>query len=258
MQFPTLAHTILSNQSIETLCDMYKKGQIIDIEREIERRLISCDTDLTEPVINFMYKNLKDKTVRELLGSGYVKNGIYAALECIPWKIGVIYDYTDPSHHINSAAVILGKRAYKTKNGKYYKPTWLNADESKLTLREIISGHNKPINHAISVITQDPQLDNKIRDTLMENDVVTITVCLFLPPMGTVIRSFPNPLSYFEVREIYPCHITVGDFSHRLVDFPGDLNIYYPREYHLKVIHAEDYQKLLTLKQQTEEKTINS
>ena len=245
---PTLTHTILRQQPIEKLYEMYKLSNIINIEREIERRLVSCDYTINLPVINFIHKNSNDPIVRDRwLKSIYIIQGINASMECIPWKIGVIYNYLDQSYRTDKVSIIIGKStAFKTKNGRYYKANWLHADDTKLTLREVISRNNRPINNVMSVVTHDLKLDNGIRKALVNNDTVTITVCLFLPPIGSSFHSFPDksPLPHSERKEMYPCHITAGNFSHKLIDYGGNLVLHNPHEYHIKVTKSEDFKKL--------------
>ena len=250
---PTLTHIILITQSIENLYNIYKSHKIINIEREIERRLISCDVNLINPVINFLFMNINDIIIKEdWLKSIHIKNGINGAIHCVPWKIAVIYDYTDQSYNINNIQVMLGnKQKNKTRTGKQFKPTWLNADKTKLILREIISSNSTPINNVISKITHDTLLDRTIRYGLMNNEVVTITTCLFLPPPGAVFHSFPefNYLPDGETKQIYPCFISVGNFNHKLINYPGNIMNYFPQVFRVSVAKSENYLKLFHLYQ---------
>lgn len=246
-KIPTLTYNILSQQSIENLYLMYKSKNIIDIEIEIERRLVSCDTNLSVPVIKFLYINKDDNIIKEWLNSIYVKRGISSAIECIPWKIGVIYDYTDQSYRINNISIILGKPIpYKTKDGRYYKPTWLNANETKLMLREVISSYSRPINNNISVVTHNVELDNAIRNNLLNNDIANITVCLILPPFGNTFRSFSDYHPLPEAKAIYPFHINTEGFSHDLININ---NFVESQEYRVKITKTDDVIQLLELYQ---------
>jgi len=248
---PSLTHTILSKQTIDELYTISTHRAIINVEKEIKRRLISCDPELSIPVIDFLYKFYHDKIVKDQwFKSVYVREGLREAIECIPWKIGVIYNYTDQSYRINRVAIMVGKSTkFRTKQGKYYQPDWLNAEETKLMLREVISQYNHPINNVMSIITHDTNLDNSIRHALLDNDVVTITVCLFLPPQGSVFHSFPEepPLPDSERKQMYPCHITAGNFSHKLIDYPGNILAYLPRNYDISIEKSDDLEKLFQL-----------
>lgn len=248
---PSLTHTLLTRQPIEKLYELSSKRTIIGVEKEIKRRLLSCDPDLSLPVINFLHTYQNDSVVKDIwLQSHYVKEGIRDSINCIPWKIGVIYNYTDQSYRINNVSIVVGKsNAYRMKNNRYYKSNWLNADKTKLILREVISRYNRPLNNKMSVVTHSPELDNAIRHALLNNDTVTITICLFLPPRGNSFHSFPDkaPFSHPEIKEMYPCQIKVGNFTQALITFPENIHAYYPHDYHIKITKTRDYQKLLDL-----------
>ncbi|GAH11423.1 unnamed protein product, partial [marine sediment metagenome] len=105
----SLSKIILSKQTIEDLYKMNLQSQNDDIEREIKHRLISCDPELSIPVINFLYTYRNDKVIKEQwFTSIYIIEGLRDAIDCIPWKIGVIYDYRDQTYRINNVSIIVG------------------------------------------------------------------------------------------------------------------------------------------------------
>ena len=57
----------------------------------------------------------KNILVNNWLQSYYIKRGILNSLYNIPWKIGIIYNYTDESYRYNNISVILGDENYKNK-----------------------------------------------------------------------------------------------------------------------------------------------
>lgn len=219
MSIPSLFHMVASTLDMETLYTIYKKSNIIGIEKEIERRLISCDPALYLPTVNFIYDHIDDNIIlNQWLKSNYISNGINTVIHCLPWKIGVIYNYTDQSYIIKQLSIIVGReKPYKIK-GKYFKPSWINSQNSKLTLREVISDFNKPINDNMSHVVTNLLLDNRIRMELLTNDIVAIDTCVYFPRiLGEHFKSYPGDISLPEVKQIYPCIIETKSFKHNLV-----------------------------------------
>ena len=250
MEFPTLSNLIFAKLSIEDLYNSYKETNIIAIEMEIENRLKSNNPKIYIPVINYLYENIYDEIVKkQWLKSIYIVNGIKCFYP-IPWKIGVIYDYRDQSYRINNILILVGhKMNYKTNEGQKFYPSWMNSEDTKLALREVISSHAHPVNKVISVVTHDPKLDNKIHNILTTNNSVTITTCKFLAPIGGGIHSYPDmiPLSHSEMKQVYPCYLKSDTFEHKLIDYHGNIDNYYPQEYHVKITKSKEVPKLLTL-----------
>ena len=159
----TLTSQILRSQSIETLVRWHKQVYIMDIEREIGDRLSSCDFNVYNPVINYMFDH-QDTT--KLFESIYVVEGLYNALDCIDWKIGVVYDYTIQNNQVKSVSIIVGNLPYRYPTGYprgYFKPNWLTSDQTKLMLREVTSKSSNVKNDIISLKTDNKDLDNHIR-----------------------------------------------------------------------------------------------
>jgi hypothetical protein len=175
-------------------------------------------------VIDFLYLYQNDPTVsNQWLRSLYIRNGLYKLLDCLPWKIGVIYNYTNNDNIISHVEIMVGgSRAYKIGN-KYFKTTWLNSEQTKLTVREVVSLYNKPVNSSISLVTTDPKLDQEIRKQLISHNVATINTCMHVSPIGTSFKSYPDShyLSHREKKEIYPCSIEIENFNHDLTNHPG-------------------------------------
>lgn len=229
----TLSDVILYNRTMQELYNLYLRTGIIDIEREIGRRLSTCDVT----TLDFIHLN-KDRLENTWLKSVYVKQGIETAFSCVPWKIGVVYNYTDESYRVNNISVFLGEQSYKVNNRKF-APTWSESNRTKLTLREIVSSNSKIINNNISLRTASPELDATIRQTLINSDMVTISICLFVPATN---QSYDQSLK--EAKTMYPCNISSGDFSHPLIVLPPGVNLL---DYNVLITKSENYLKLLDL-----------
>jgi len=239
MNTQTLTSIILNRMSIEELYKLYSQKAIIDIEREIERRLYLSDL----PTINFLFNNRY--SIDSWLKSVYIRQGISNALFNIPWKIGVIYNYTDESYQVNNISVILGDENYKTKKGKRFISTWLESNKSRLVLREVTSLNHNVINPNTTLRITDPNLDNAIRQALMNNDMITLTVCMFIAPPGTSFRTYDETLPAGEAKAMYPCHISAEGFDHALINLPpGPINAL---DYVVNITKSEKYSKLRDL-----------
>lgn len=226
-----LTNLILFNTSIQELYNMFQRTGITDIEREVGRRLSNCDFE----TINFIYNNRLDSW----LNSVYVRLGIESAFQCLPWRISVIYNYTDESYRINNINVILGEEFSKTNIGKRFVSTWEESSRSGLTMREIVSKNSKIVNAKISIRTIDTDLDNVIRQTLINSNSVTISICLFVPAIN---QSYERNLREFKT--MYPCNISSSIINHPLITLPAGANLL---NYNVKITKSEIFQKLLNL-----------
>jgi len=243
MNVPTLTETILKSLSIQQLYELSKVRNISAVEDEIARRLLFSDRYIE--VINLLYDKRNEPSVKQWLESNTVQQGLLGA---IPWKIGVIYDYRDQSYRINRIEVIFGKPIPYTSAKGYFKPTWLNSSQTNLVLREVINRTGHPINNVISIVTNDPNLDQGIRNALLNGNTAEITICNFLPAPGTSIKSYSNPLPQGEQKQMYPCYIKVGNFEHKLIDYPGNIIAYNPQTFNVPIVKSPEIEKLLQLK----------
>lgn len=243
MNVPTLSETVLKTLSIQQLYDLSKVRDILDVENEIARRLLSSDNYID--VIDLLYDKRNEQTVKRWLESYTIQQGLLGA---IPWKIGVIYNYTDQSYRIHKIEVILGKPVPYTLPRGYFKPTWLTSSQTNLVLREVINQTGHPINNVISIVTTDTNLDQNIRNALLLSNTAEITICNFFPSPGTSIRSYSNPLPQGEQKQMYPCYIKVGNFEHKLIDYSGNIIAYNPQTFSVPIVKSPEVEKLLQLK----------
>lgn len=245
MNSPTLTKTVLTSLSLNELYELSKVRNITAIEGEIKKRLMSSDRDVYISVIDLLYNKKDEPSVKQWLDSVDIREGLNKA---IPWKIGVIYDYRDQSPRIEKIAIIVGKpTAYMIKTG-YFKPGWLTSEQTKLTMREVINRTGNPINGTITVVTEDSNLDQAIRKALVGAGTAEITTCTFLAPPTSSFKSYSNYLSDVEQKQIYPCRIKVGDFEHRLIDYPGNIATYHPQTFHVTISKSPEVFKLIALK----------
>lgn len=198
-----LTEIILNDQDIETLYDWAHRLNLTDIEREIQNRLTSCDPNIYNPIIDFLYNNRGDSIVAGWINSSYVQQGLISHLDCIPWKIGVVYDYRTESFSFNNIGIILGNRRWiRDKKGKIFKPSWLHSSKSGLVMRELVSLNTHPIKHISRVV--NVSLDHTIRRLLLNNNNVVVTLC-----SGNG-KSYDTLLPNNEIRELYPCNVGIS------------------------------------------------
>lgn len=237
----SLSGIILKDMSIEELCEAYLRGlSLIDIEKEIEKRLNINDI-LT---IDYLF-SIKHILAGTLLQSPYIKRGISNLLYNIPWKIGIIYNYTDQSYRYNNISVILGDVNYKNKNDRKFISTWLESNKSKLVLREVVSLNSEINNVNTTVRTIDPNLDISIRTILMNNDTINLTICLSVAQPGQSFQTYDQLLPEGETKTMYPCYISSENFGHRLINLPpGPVD---SLTYIVNVTKSETYLKLRDL-----------
>lgn len=244
----TLSSKILRNQSIETLVRWYNQSNIIDIEKEIGSRLSSCNSVLYNPIINFLFNHQDSQN--KLLNSVYIRDGLNTVMNCIDWKIGVIYDYTSISLPL-TITIIVGNQPYRYPTGKkypkgYFKPSWLVSDKTKLMLREVISKDSKPKNNVITINIDNVNLDNHIRSELLSNNNVLITVCNFNNINN--ISSYPNNiyLTHREIQQIYPCIIESPTLDHDLIKYHNNNGHNY-KTFKVSVTKTDTVKKLILL-----------
>jgi len=235
-QIPKLSDIILKNLSAEELYNTYSKSKLISTEQEILRRLKSGKN---KDMINTLYNNRKSPIGSQLLKSIYVKNGLYEASKLVPWKIGVIYNYTDRSYRIKNIEIILGNTAYRV-GKKIFKPNWSNSEKTKLTLREAISTNSRYINDSISTVIHD----DDIISVLLNNNCVGVTLGTYVAPIGTGINSYPGSvsLSHGEQKEAYPYSLFLGDKNYKLINRPNNFT-----NYHVDIKKSADVMKLISL-----------
>lgn len=232
LRIPSLTNIILLKYSISQLYDIYRQTGLVDIEREIGRRLSMYDVLTIEFLYNIHIRNQQDK----LLQSVYVRDGFINALRTVPWKIGIIYNYRKSFFEFNNMEIILGKsRALKTNDNKYFHPTWLDANRTGLILREVVS-RNIPISNGRTSRHVSDDLDSTIRNILINNLNVGLSLCMFPPQTN----SFDQPLPYGEKKEMWPCILSA---NYQLIGG----NPLLMQDFNVTVTHTDDYQKLLVL-----------
>ncbi len=244
---PSLSSLIIETTPIKDLYEIYDTYKFLSIEIEVGRRL-NLDI-INVNIINFLYKKMLDKTEDVVknywLKSVHIIKSLKFLIDNVPWRIGVIYNYMDHSYQINNIMILLGyKEKYITNKGNFFKANWSYSEDTKLTLREVISLDSRPFNNNISVVTHDHDLDKAIRDSLLINDIAKITICIYISKYGS-FKSYPEyvPLSHAERKQIYPCHIVSGNFSHNLVI----TDIKNTEKFHVEITKSPEIYKLLSL-----------
>ena len=204
----------IDDDSLYRLGDRYPS---LRIDHEWSRRLLSCDPDIYTSTLDI----LLEKKVKK---SKVLKSALYEMRKCFPWRFGVIYDFRNGQ--VKSLEVRLGST-----NAKYrYQSsplvfTWLDANESKMLLREVVSSNSKS-----SLFSEKLDLENsnKVRDLLLDNTTIDITVSI-LQATNVPFHTFPrsSPLHGGEDFIVYPVQIRKGDIQVNLMNKPGVQTISY-------------------------------
>lgn len=210
-----LEEIILDRIDDDGLHLLNKKYPSLRIDHEWSRRLLSCDSDIYSPVLDI----LLEKKIKK---SKVLKHSLYEMRKCFPWRIGVVYDFRNGQ--VKSLEIRMGND-----NGKYrYQSspllfTWLDANESKMLLRETISYNSKS-----SVFSEklDFESSNKVRDLLLDNSTIDIDV-LILTAVNVPFRTFPSPLHGGEDFIVYPSRIKKGNISIDLINKPNSQIVSY-------------------------------
>lgn len=244
-KIPSLSHLILKDMSAREIYQNYDTNLII-IEREFGKRLISSRVEDYLPIIDLLYEKRHEMKGQKLLASVYVNHGLKTRLNTLPWKIGVIYSYLGAGMGVNNIQVILGDSGYSYDGGRRFKDNWWTAQKEHKVLREVVSRYND-VKDGRSLRTVDPRLDNEIRDEILSNNLVRIDLQNFTTRES--FNSFPNQgfLSTMERKEVWPIRFTSPRLSvpifipsHNMI--PGEV-----RSYDVNVFRAPEINKLLKL-----------
>lgn len=195
-----LEEIILDRIDEEGLYNLYREYPSLKIDYEWSKRLLSCDVETYTSTLNtLLEKNVKKSKV--------LKNALYEMRKCFPFRIAAIYDFRNGQ--VKSLEIRVGNDS-----GKYrYQSspllfTWLDSNESKLLLRELISSNSKS-----SLFSEklDDATSNKVRDLLLDNTTIDISVSILAAttnPFHTFSQS--SPLHGGEDFVVYPSRIKKG------------------------------------------------
>ena len=204
----------IDDQSLHLLNLRYSS---LRIDHEWSRRLLSCNPDVYMPTLDILLeKNVKKTKV--------LKHALYEMRKCFPWRIGVVYDFRNGQ--VKSLEVRLGSTIEKYRyQSSPVLFTWLDANESKMLLREVISSNSKS-----SLFSEklDSENSNKVRDLLLDNSSVDLTVSI-LQATTKPFHTFPraSPLHGGEDFVVYPSRIKKGNISLDLFSKEGEKTMTY-------------------------------
>ncbi len=196
-----LEEIILDRIDDRSLYNLNNRYPSLRIDEEWKRRLLSCDAEIYMPVLDLFEKENVIKTQ-------VLKKALYDMRKCFPWRIGVVYDFRNG--HVKSLEIRLGNN-----NSKYRFETspllftWLDVNESKKLLREVISSNSKS-----SIFSEklDSEQSDKVRDLLLDNRNIDVEVSI-LKAVDRPFYTFPraSPLPGGEDYVVYPTRIKKGE-----------------------------------------------
>jgi len=194
-----LEEIILDRIDNESLFSIYMNypNLKLTVHEEWKRRLLSCDRELYSPLLDFLYTHNVEKSL-------LLKQGLYGLRKCFQWKFGVVYDFR--TGNVKSLELRLGNVRKKYEyDGKPILFEWLDANENKMLLREIISSN---ANSSIFSLKLDKDKSEQVRDLLLDNKVLNLDV-IVIEAMNKSFHSFPQkqPLSGGEEFVVYPYRI---------------------------------------------------
>ncbi len=197
-----LQNIILDRIDDESLEELNKQYPSLRIDEEWSRRLLSCNIETYLPTLEILEKKkIKSKTLKKTL---------YEMRKCFPWRIGVVYDFR--TGHIKSLEVRLGMSNSKYQyQGSPIVFTWLDVNESKKLIREVISSNAQA---SLFSVKLEDEKSEKVRDLLLDNKTVDIDV-IIMQATNKAFNTFPtdNPLSGGEDFVVYPSKISKNDLS---------------------------------------------
>lgn len=195
-----LKDEILERLENEVLFEWHIRYPSIRIDKEITRRLSNCDYSILEHL-------------EKIEKTSSITQGLLNFRKCIPWRIGVIYDYT--SGQIKNVEISVGKFGRYNVNGKSLTFTWLEANKHKKMLREIVSQSSPIISENITTqINEEKSLN--VLDLLLKSKSVYIKIGFF---SGS--RTFNTPFAFSENYELLPVLISDGVSDIHLLDHEG-------------------------------------
>ena len=212
-----LEEIILDRIDEEGLYYLNERYPTLRIDEEWKRRLLSCDPEIYNGTLNILAeKNVKKTKV--------LKQALYDMRKCFPFRIGVVYDFR--TGQVKSVEVRIGVLGVKYRyQSSPLLFTWLDVNESKMLLREVISSNSK---NSLFSEKLDAEVSNKVRDLLLDNTTIDVTVST-LQATNRPFHTFPraSPLHGGEDFVVYPTQIKKGDHSIDLLHKPGSQVISY-------------------------------
>ena len=204
-----LQNMILDRIDDESLYGLHKQYPSLRIEDEWSRRLLSCNSEIYLPTLEILERyKIKSKVLNKAL---------YDMRKCFPWRIGVVYDFR--TGQVKSVEVRLGASNVKYQyQGSPIVFTWLDANESKKLLREVISSNSQASLFSVKLDS------DAVRDLLLDNKTVDIDV-IIMTATDQAFNTFPrdNPLAGGEDFVVYPSKVSRGNISVDLFSKPGQI-----------------------------------
>lgn len=205
-----LENLILDKLDDESLYILRQNYPSLNIDLEWNRRLNNCDPEVYIPTLNFLSSNKIKK-------SYLIRSGLYNLRNCFPWRIGVIYDFR--YGQVKSVEIRIGANLGRYKlQGQGILFSWLDSNENKKMLREIVSSNSK---NSLFSTKLDHEKTKEVRDLILNNENLNINIVI----INTLTRSFPkeNPLK--ENFTAYPYSISSNLKTIQLIDEIQEPNI---------------------------------
>ena len=203
-----LQNLILDKLDEESLYFLSLKYPSLRIEEEWKRRLSTCKEEDYLPVLEFFSSEKISK-------SRLVLSALYNLRYCFPWKIGVIYNFK--TGKIYSAEIRIGHHfgRYQVK-GKNLLFSWLDVNENKKMLREVVSSNYTKRSLFSTVL--DEIKSKKVRDLILNNKKLTLDLLV----IQKNIVSIPTQQPLREDFVVYPYFISSEFTSVKLTDETGN------------------------------------
>ena len=232
-----LEHLILDRIDEPSLYLLHLNYPGLKVDEEWRRRLQSCDPKSYLPVLDFLYN-------RNIPLSIPLKQGLFSVRNCFPWKVGVVYNYQ--TGQVKSLEIRMGHVNRRYKNaGSPVLFSWLDANENRVLLREIISSNT---DSSIFSLKLDEEKSNYIRDLFLDNKKLGIEVAI-IKATHRGFRSFPqqHPLSGGEEFVVYPSRIFNQNKSIQIYDSPNTDNVQIVSFPNIPITFSPDVAKYLAI-----------
>lgn len=201
----TLQELVLSKYNLNELINLHQTRPDLS-NKEVFRRLSACDLSLLE---------ILDKFRNQYGYSPYIIQGLKNVKKCLPWRIGVIYNYL--TGNIVKVEVSIGITGRYTANRKPLLISWLAASVHHMLLRQVVSSsYPSEYNSNITYHLQQDEYSEKITDFLLNSSYLFVYL-ITLQPEGKTFAS-EQPLPGSERYQVFPVAISDGKTTFELAN----------------------------------------
>ena len=200
----TLEELVLSKYDLTELLNLHQSRPDLS-NKEIFRRLSNCDLRVLD---------ILDKIKDQNGYSPYIVQGLINVKKCLPWRIGVVYNYlTGQVQSIEISVGITGR--YKV-HRKPFLVSWLAASVHKMLLRQVVSSGYPPEYNTNITYHLPEEYSEKITEFLLNSSYLLVYLLSLQPENKTFAKEQSLPGS--ERFQVFPVAISDGKTTFELAN----------------------------------------